>query len=230
MAAFKAAQIFKKYILPFSIFCISAALGAVVITYAVTEKYEASSLVLVRPQKSIAFPGLEKRKDVISFPMGTNIPLEATSRTFEELITSWTVAQKIAANLEVGDGPLPTGDSLKEKWMRFKKAVKIGLGKLWDLARFGRIIESNSQNDDIYDIQKSLSMNPTKDSYVFEITSLWRTPDGAAAIVNQASQEFVNLMVEITLSETSQVRKLLERQLRVTGGATTLFSRAIEGV
>lgn len=216
MDIFKVVQIIKKHLLPFSIFCISATISAVLITYAISEKYEASSLVLVRPQKDITFPGLQKRKNVVAFPLGTNIPLEATNKTFEELITSWTIAQKISERLDLKDGPLPTGDSLKEQWKRLKSEIKAQLIQLWDLVRFGRVIEIDSQIDNISEIQKSLSMNPTKDSYVFEISSLWKTPEGAADIVNAASAEFVNLLVDITTSEASHTRKLLEKQLHNT--------------
>jgi len=219
MEIFKVVQVIKKHLLPFSIFCISAAISAVLITYAITEKYEASSLVLVRPQKDITFPGLQKRKNVVAFPLGTNIPLAATNKTFEELITSWTIAQKISEHLDLKDGPLPAGDSLKEQWMRLKSQIKAQLLQVWDLVRFGRIIESDSKKNDIDEIQKSLSMKPTKDSYVFEISSLWKTPEGAAAIVNAASAEFVNLLVDITSSEASHTRKLLERRLRSTAAS-----------
>ena len=217
MELLKTLQVFKKYLLPLSLFCLSATLHAFLITYALSEKYTAESLVLVRPQKSMSFPGYEKRREVVDFPLQSNIPFEVTSKTFKELIKSRAIAQKIVNNLTLEDGPLPAGDTLKEKWMRFKKEVKIQLSRLWDLARFGRIIEVDAESKFIGKVQKSLSVNPTRKSYVFEISALWKDPQTAAAIVNEASSQFVIMLSEITLNEAAQTRKLLEKRLLETG-------------
>ncbi len=195
--------------------CLSATLHAVIITYAFSEKYEARAVILIKPQKIIGFPGSETTKELLDFPMGSNVPYETSGNTFTELIQSRTVSEHIVRNLDLHNLKRPPSDNyLKELWLTFKDEAKKYAADAWDIIRFGRTFEGNNFDKTVENIRKKLTVTPTENSFIFEISHEWKDPNIAALVVNEASKVFMQLLSEITQFETSKTKNFLAEQVK----------------
>ncbi len=202
-------QILSRYKRMIALLCLSAAVNAVLITYVLSEKYLSTALVLVRPQEEIDINASMRTKEAMSFPIPQVIPFEAMANTFGEVIRSRAVASRVVTLLQL-DKPTP-----EEKWWnRFKNKVKDYLYDAWTFLKFGRLEEVDPFTEAEEMIQKSIAVQPTKDTYVFEISFVAKNPDVAAAVVNTAAEVFVEYNRDLYQAEARTAREFIEEQLR----------------
>lgn len=205
-------QILSRYKRMIALLCLSAAVNAVLITYVLSEKYLSTALVLVRPQEEIDINASMRTKEAMSFPIPQVIPFEAMANTFGEVIRSRAVASRVVTLLQL-DKPTP-----EEKWWnRFKNKVKDYLYDAWTFLKFGRLEEVDPFTEAEEMIQKSIAVQPTKDTYVFEISFVAKNPDVAAAVVNTAAEVFVEYNRDLYQAEARTAREFIEEQLRDSG-------------
>jgi succinoglycan biosynthesis transport protein ExoP len=208
-------RILSRYKRMIALMCLSAAVNAVLITYVLSEKYKSTALVLVRPQEEIDINRQSTRtKEAMSFPIPQVIPFEAMAKTFGEVIRSRTVASKVVAQLGL-DKPAPE----QNRWKRLKEDVKNRLYDAWTVMKFGRLKKVDPFTEAEEMVQNNISVEPTKDSYVFEISFVSKNPDVAAAVVNAAAQVSVDYNRELSQAEAKTAREFIEDQLRESGQA-----------
>lgn len=207
-------QIISRHVLMITLLCLSATINAALITYAISEKYQATALVLVRPREEIHLGGTDpNRRNILNFPLGINMPHEAPSKTFTELIKSRKVAEQIVRNLGLDKiKRAPEQSHVKEMWELFKEDTKEVLAKAWDILRYGRLMEPDRFNKEVEDVQKNISVKPTNKSFVFELSCLWKDPGLARDIVNETARAFVGLLAEFSEREAKGGREFIELQ------------------
>jgi uncharacterized protein involved in exopolysaccharide biosynthesis len=202
-------RILSRYKRMIVLMCLSAAVNAVLITYVISEKYKSTALVLVRPQEEIDINNESFRtKQAMSFPIPQVIPFEAMANTYGEVIRSRAVASRVVTLLGL-DKP-----AVDEKWWnRFKDDVKERVYDAWTYLKYGRLEEVDPFTEAEEMIQGGISVVPTKDTYVFEISFLSKNPDVSAAVVNTAAEVFVEYNRELYQSEAKTAREFIEGQL-----------------
>ena len=208
MELFELLTILSRYKWPIVVLCLSAVINAVALTYVVTEKYESTALVLVRPQEDINITGRGKEKEALSFPLSTLVPFGAIARTYGEVIRSEAVATKVVEELGLDQ------EQVSKNWFRrWKDKIKGYLKDAWTYLKYGRLEASDPFNDAVELVKQSLKVTPTKDTYVFEIAATFKDPDVASAIVNSAASVFVEYNRNIYDAERGSTREFLEQQL-----------------
>ena len=191
-----------------AIMCVSAALTSLALTYVLTERYEASALVLVRPQEQIRLVGGPTDKQTLDFPLPQVVPFEAMARTFGEVIRSAAVVEPVVKRLGLDQPKVET-----VWWKRLKTWTKNRLSDAWALLKYGRIEQKDPTADAIETVQTFLRVDPTKDTYVFEIGYLASDPGVAAAVVNAAADVFVDYNRKLYRAEKSRETEFVAQQL-----------------
>jgi len=207
-------RILSRYKRMIALMCVSAAVNAVLITYVISEKYKSTALVLVRPQEELELKESLRTKEAMSFPIPQVIPFEAMANTFGEVIRSRAVASRVVTLLGL-DKPVR-----EEKWWnRFKDDVKERVYDAWTFLKFGRVKDVDPFTEAEEMIQNGLTVQPTKDTYVFEISFLSKNPDVSAAVVNTAADVFVDYNRELYQAEAKTAREFIEGQLEQSESA-----------
>lgn len=188
--------------------CISAAISAAALSYAVTERFESKALVLVRPQEKLNIRANAGSKESLDFPLPQLIPFEAMSRTYGEVIKSNAAVDEVVRRLGLDRPEDPVG-----LWQNLKYYAKKAAGNTWTLLKYGRIEPENPAAKARETIQNYLTVEPTRDTYVFEIGYLAVEPNLAAAVVNTAAEVFVEDNRELARAESDAARAFLAQQL-----------------
>jgi uncharacterized protein involved in exopolysaccharide biosynthesis len=191
-----------------ALMCASAALTALVLTYVLTERYAASALVLVRPQEQMRLVPSGSDKETLDFPLPQVVPFEAMTRTFGEVIRSRAVVEPVVRRLGLDQPTVET-----RWWKRLKSWSKNRASDAWTLLKYGRIEREDPTEAAVEMVQTFLTVEPTKDTYVFEIAYLASDPGVAAAVVNAAAEGFVQYNQEFYRDEKSKGREFVGEQL-----------------
>ena len=209
-------KILGRYRAMITVLCLSALVSSIALTYVVTERYESSALVLVRPQEVIKVSTGGSEKENLNFPIPRIVPFEAMSKTFGEVIRSRTVAAEVVRRLNL-DKP-----TVESSWLkRWKKRIKSYIHDVWTYMKYGRVKPADPFVQATEMIQNHISVEPTKDTYVFEIRYLGELPELASAVVNTAADVFVEYNLELYRSENAEARKSIEDQLHASQSALT---------
>ncbi|MBS1104900.1 MAG: lipopolysaccharide biosynthesis protein [Deltaproteobacteria bacterium] len=201
-------RLIGRYRTTIALMCASAALTALALTYVLTERYSASALVLVRPQEEMRLVGSGSDKETLDFPLPQVVPFEAMTRTFGEVIRSAAVVEPVVLRLGLDQ---PTVETVW--WKRLKTWTKNRLSDAWALLKYGRIEEQDPTEAAVETVQNFLTVEPTKDTYVFEIAYLGTDPGVAAAVVNAAAEVFVEYNWQLYRAEKSKGREFVGEQL-----------------
>ena len=196
---------------------ISAIIHAVLISYMVSEKYKATTLILLRPQQEVTLAGTLVQKKLLDFPVGQGAKPETSSITYTELIKSRTIAERVVKNLNLDTLTRKPKDSYwLEQWEVCKEEAKLAALNLWQILKYGKLIEESRFNTAVQDVVENISVNPTKNSYVFEITFLAKDPSLVAAVVNETASVFIKFLTDVNETEGRLAREFLQQQMEDT--------------
>jgi uncharacterized protein involved in exopolysaccharide biosynthesis len=178
--------------------------AALFATYVLKEKYESSTLILIRPQQEPNFAPSQETKMTLDYPVSFNIPPESVSLTYANIMTSPAVATRVVEILGL-ERPAPAED--QPFYRRFYRAVvgaarwTISVG--WDLARYGRREQKDPYWSAVEDVTEALEASPVEDTYLFELTATWDDPALAARIADTAAQVFIEYTLDARRAEES---------------------------
>jgi len=202
----------------------SAAITALALTYVVSEKYRASTLVLIRPQQSVDL--VPKRQEILNFPVGFYTPVETGSKTYTEIVKSRAIAEKIVGSLHL-DKARDQGGGILWLWRQSTTAVKKAFAKIWVVLKFGRIPQDTPFNEAVEETIKNLEVKPTKDTYLFEIQATSRSPHDAADIANAATSAFMEYMVEASSTDRAGTARQSEERLAASEWSLAASRKAL---
>lgn len=208
-------RILLGYKVPIIILTLTATVVAVALTYALPAVYEASSLVIVRPEEKIKLsPNRGEGKEILDFPVSQAAPIDAPSKTYMEVIQSEAVAQRIVRALNLDAEDTISNASTFERWRdEFKRWLKETIRNTRHILRYGRVIPATRFERAVEDLRESLTLEVKKNTYAFGITYSSGNPTEAAAVANKAAEIFLAHNAEAYRSEAETLRKFLESRL-----------------
>ena len=189
--------------------------AAVALTYALPSLYEASSLVIVRPEEKIRLsPNQGEGKEVLDFPVSHAAPIDAPSKTYMEVLQSEAVAARIVTALHL-DAPrqIEQGSAWKRFRDEFRVWVKETIRSSRHIMRYGRVIPATRFERAVEDLREYLALEVKKNTYAFSISYTSGDPQIAAAVANKAAEIFLAHNAEAYRSEAEVSRKFIESRM-----------------
>lgn len=194
--------------------CLWSTLAAVAVSFVVPERYEATALVLVRPQENIGLGPTTTDKEMLDLPAGGTLQSDTPSKTYIEVIKSRAVAESVVRTLALDRKQMPPEDPTLAD--RLKGVVKGVVSGVRDLAKYGRLVDVSPFERAVRRLMRDLSLTDVRDTFVFRITYASSDPDEAAAVANAAAATFVELSTGANESEARTSREFVGRQLAAT--------------
>lgn len=198
---------------------VSSLISAILVTYLLPEKYVATTAILVRPhdQMRVASKGDSSQgdKELLNYPVSQMAPIDAPSKTYIKLIKSGTLIEEVVRVLHLDQKKrIPSDNALKELWEEFKE-----WGKEWaewarDMFKYGRSIDVDPFSKEVANVDRGLSLAPTKDTYVFDINYEASDPREAADVANVAAELFISYIAKTDTAEASDTREFIAGRLR----------------
>jgi capsular exopolysaccharide synthesis family protein len=195
-----------------SLMCLSAIITSTFLTYVLSERYTSSTIVLIRPQKSIEV--IPKRQEMLNFPVSYTSPIVTASKTYTEIVKSRLIAERVIKLLGLEAMREDEGDGWRYYWKKTKAMIKSFLKKIWTVLKYGRIESDDPFNRAVTEIQGGLSVKPTKETYLFEIEVEARSPWFASAVANASAKVFMDYLKEQSLHELENARQLSEEKVK----------------
>ncbi|MCA9770828.1 MAG: hypothetical protein KC466_00375 [Myxococcales bacterium] len=183
------------------IMAVSAAVVALAMTYFLSPTYEASAVILVRPQ----LPGLLEdglvQKETMGFPVNMN-PVKNVPESYTKIIQGRTIAKRLVDRM----GAKALIDPEPQNWLKraykwLKDTTKGVLFKTWMLLRHGYIAKVDPYEAVVGKVQGSIKAKAITDTWLFEINVALSDPALAAAVANTAAEEFVAYQLESNRQE-----------------------------
>jgi len=184
-------------------------------TYVLREDYEASTLILIRPQQQRNYSATAKVKSTLDYPVSFNIPPESVSQTYGTIMTSPAVAKRVVELLKL-DQPAPHEDA--PIYVRTYRAVRdyarLTVANVWDFVRYGRVEPRDPYWNAVDNVVKGLKASPVEDTYLFKLTATWNHPQVSAAIADTAARVFIEYTLAARRNEESAAVEATDRRLQ----------------
>jgi uncharacterized protein involved in exopolysaccharide biosynthesis len=222
-------RVVRAYQMPILVITLSAMLSAILLTYVLPEKYEATAVVLVRPSHELTLRPETQQKEVLDFPVSQQAPIDAASKTYIEVIKTRAVTEQIVRALGLHTKVRPTeAQYWKELLFQAKDALKDALDYLRNIAKYGRVETKDPVVKAAEKIEENLEMAPTKDTYVFSITYGAYDRKETAAVANAAADIFIGHISSANEGEARKRREFLEGRWKVVADELAAARRELE--
>ena len=207
-------------------FCLSASLTSLVLTYVFSEKYEAYTTILYRPQEAVSFR--PKVQEALGFPPPL-VPLETIGNTVEQVAKSDASLAEIVRTLRL-DQKRPKAD---ESWFKrafgsVKDGVKETAGELWQILKHGRVIPKDPFAGAMADLSKNLKVERGMKTYTFRLEVVNGSPELAAQIVDTAAEVLAETLREENTRVARQERERIGERLRQSEGEIQSIREELE--
>ncbi len=193
--------------------CLSATLTAILITYIISEKFRATTLVLVQPSEN--FEMTNAAKEVLGYPLPITYvdPVKTINQTYSDLIKSRPIVERVVRDLGLQQQQeLYEPSFFKRTWKKFRKEAKSLIVKSRLFLMYGRIEKSDPLEAAVEKLSKGLSVTPIKDTYLFQIRCEFTEPRVAAAAANTAARIFVDYYREVSTQKARELKKFVEER------------------
>jgi uncharacterized protein involved in exopolysaccharide biosynthesis len=198
--------------------CLSAVVQVILFSFLLSDKYHASTLVLITPQWESALSSVPQGKELLSFPVssiGVSTQTETSTKTYGELIKSRPVIERVVRTLGLDQPPKEDESSALGALLDgLKGGLKELVARTWQVLQYGRVVEGNPIDDAASELSSRIAIAPARNSYVFAIEASWSDPRVAAAVANEVAHAFVELLSEISESEAKGLREFVGQRLR----------------
>jgi succinoglycan biosynthesis transport protein ExoP len=193
--------------------CLSALVTSILITYIISEKYRATTLVLIQPTENFEMTSAGKELLGFPFPITYNDPIKTINQTYSDLIKSRPIIERVVRELGLQqEREEYEPNFFKRTWKKSKKETKALLDKARLLLMYGRIEESGPWEKEVTKVSKGLSVSPVKDTYLFEIECEFTEPRVAAAIANTAARIFVEYNRDASTKKAREFKEFVKEQ------------------
>ena len=179
----------KTFIL---LFCISATLSALALTYITSEKYESAITISYRPQEVIRFKAYESEAFGAPLPIP---PFNLISKNLDELVHSEPLLRLVVLELNLHEeisGPVG-GPWYTKLYQETKKYLMNLRSDIWMYMKYGRLIEE----DPVFSATKKLRKNVMfvdKSAYIFYIVVRDKYPKRAPMIVDSIATHLIDYL------------------------------------
>lgn len=193
--------------------CLAAIITSTLLTYVLSEKYRSSTTVLIRSRKSVDF--VPKSEEILTFPVSYVTPIETASKTYTEIIESRMIAERVVKLIGLEKMKEAEGTGFAYYWRKAKRKIKNFVKKGWILLKYGRIEKGDAISGAVALVQESLSVKPTKETYLFKLQAEASSPLLAASIANGAAEVFLDYLLEMDATEMAKAIELSEEKVRL---------------
>ncbi len=194
--------------------CLTATVAGYFLSFLAEDNYEASALVLVRPQDNLQVMAKTTSKELLSFPVGQTMSVETPGKTYIEIITSDQIVESVVRILKLDQREKKKKKGFLSKLLgEYKEPLKNFIRDAIQILKYGRTFERNKFLKTVKGVKKNLSLETTSDTYVFRITYSADDPELAAQVANTTSKVFTDYLTKIHQSESGETRKYLENKL-----------------
>lgn len=205
---------------------LTAVLASVAVSYAVPERYRATTLVLVHPQEKLRLEAPGSEKEILSYPLSPLAPVDVPSRTYIEVIRSAALAERVVQSLGLDQRKASHEQSYwRRLWTSSTGRLLDAAGDVWLLLKYGHMKKRSPLQAAVTNLQKNLAMAPIRDSYLFQITYEAPDPHEAAAVANAAASVLVDYLTTTGRTDSSANRRFLEDRVKAAA-ATVAAARA----
>lgn len=194
------------------VFCFSAILSSLALTYVFSERYIAATNIYYRPLER----SLLRQRDSEAFgspaPMA---PFEVIIQSLKDMIRSETILRSVVETLNLDKTVKVDYSTWYKRWYHSSKDfIKTQLSNLLSLLKYGRVIEEDATAKAIKGLRKSISIQATGDSYVYVLFVKDKYPERTAKIVDIAGQYLVDWLKEQDQTPAQNRCIQLDKQLQ----------------
>jgi uncharacterized protein involved in exopolysaccharide biosynthesis len=204
-----------------SVLCLSAAMLAFVLTYVLRDSYEATALILVKPNDNLHISSGSGKddKELLNFPVAV-AKVEVAANTYVEVIKSRAVVEKVVRRLKLDvEEETPAKNAFQRVIEAVRKPVREYSYIPTQFLKYGRVIGKLPPFDKALDtLERGLSVAALKETYLFEINYEADTAEKAAAVANAVADLFVQHMSELGAPFTKSTLGFLEDRLTASLG------------
>lgn len=164
-------------------FVSAAILTSILLTYIASDKYLATTTLYYRP----ADMTLLRERSSASFggPVPP-APYKIIHQTLHDLATSEALIRPVVEELKLDQDITQIPHIWYKRWYQnTKKFIKEWLGNLWQILKYGRLVEDTNTIKAIKGLHKSIEVSSTRDSFVFILSVKDQYPERAAMIVDR---------------------------------------------
>lgn len=211
--------------------CVVASVAGYVSSYLVSQTYEASALVLVRPQKPVEIVTSTASKELLDFPVNQSMSVETPGNTYIEIITSYElIGQAVTLlGLDQEDDEDTVSDGVFDVFLDYiKDELKTTVNTVIKYLKYGQNIETNNFDSTVEEIKENLSLETQPDTFVFTITYAAGDPQSASDVANTMAELFVKYMSELNTSETAYIVGRLTARLKESKNGLVTARRRLE--
>jgi uncharacterized protein involved in exopolysaccharide biosynthesis len=216
-------DVLRRHVFLIAALCIITTLAGYGISFftpLIPEKYEASAIVLVRPNNPIKIEPNNSGREFLDFPVGQTPVVEAASKTYIQIIQSPALIGQVVSELkldekapkkEVADGTIfeQIYSSMKAIWDDVEPYLKDALS----IVKYGKLLKEDPFAKAVNDVSKGLVLKSYEDTYVFEIKYGGSDPQTAAAVANTTARLFIEFMERLRSSESKDAADRLKTKL-----------------
>jgi len=182
--------------------CVVAAVAGYAFSFLLPSQYEASALLLLRPQSPLKIDTSKADKEFLDFPIGTAASVETPAKTYIEIIRSPDLVGKVVRKL-----------GLDQKLRGDGKAGSNPIADLIGTVVYGKPVQDDPFSITVRQVQKGLAMKTRDETYLFDINYTANDPQLAADVASTTANTFIDFMEEIRKSENQYTRDQLQVQL-----------------
>lgn len=212
-----------------TVLCIAASLTALSLTYILSEKYSATVLVLIRvTNEESVLEKVRGFKETGGYPITHTTP-DTLNATYSEIIKSWAVAERIVESIGYENlQEKPPANVLKRILKSIKTSAKTLVIKTWDILRYGRLEEEDPVQSAIAKVQRGLSAETIKNTYLLRIRARTNNPEISALIANLAAEVFIEYSKQAGGVEATAEEAFIDERLNITKDELTQTREAME--
>jgi uncharacterized protein involved in exopolysaccharide biosynthesis len=208
-------RLLRAYRWSLLVVAVTAVLASVAVSYSVPERYRATTLILVRPQEKMRLEARGSDKEILNYPVSSLAPVDVPSRTYIEVIRSAALAERVVRSLGLDQPSPPSEQSYwRALWTRTTDRLLEVAGDLWLLLKYGEVKKRTPLDAATDRLQRNMTLESIKDTYLFQITYDGRTPEEAAGVANMLAEMFVDYLTTTERSEANANRVFLEQRLQ----------------
>jgi len=185
----------------------------------IPEKYDASAIVLVRPQRPIKIEPNNSSKEFSDFPVAQTPVVETASKTYIQIVQSPALIEQVVRELRL-DEPVKraaAGDTVFSRIVSsmkdFYDDVQEYAKDAWAVVKYGRLLKDDPFTKAVKDVIKGLTLKSYEDTYVFEIKYSGDDPQTAAAVANTTARLFIAFLEDMRSSEAKAAVDRLKSEL-----------------
>ncbi len=209
------------------LFCASAMLSSLALTYIYSERYRATTTVIYRPTDSIRLQNRQSQSLGFPVPM---LPFEVIGQTISQIGTSEVIMREVVGNLGLDKPDTKRRAGFAYYFHETKKQIREFGGKAWQVLKYGRVIEENRTSAAIVDLAKNTTIDAERKDYTARIEVVDKDPERAAKIVDEIGRVLVKFIKTESVSSARRQYAELESRTVQTKSEMDALRKELEEV